>query len=303
METIKQILFDLSQKREVGGNIQEVKSECAECGEVFSCIGIIRDAELHKPSLCMECSRAKIDLERACPECGQLRELVYDPRAARTFYQCADCIGDDEKNAAQLEIYAKRFEVAVPKYYRDFDIKKITQWRSDTGSKQALAKYAEVMRWGNDTSELPSMGILAKGPSDEGKTFFLYQKIKELIFQGRSVVCMECDTFSHEITRRFGGDKPGQGGEWLDALLIPDVLFLDDLGKSVFTERYTSELFGLIERRAARNKPIFCTTNEDAGSLGVKMRDAQTAEALLRRLNAFCHVITFTKTERRKRNA
>jgi DNA replication protein DnaC len=155
------------------------------------------------------------------------------------------------------------------------------------------AALAEVLGW-----SLGPRGLLLVGPTGTGKTRAVYLLLRRLLEAGVRIRAFDCAGFGHECGRRF---RDGTGEDWADALAKADLVFLDDVGKVSFTERYQTELFALVERRAANMLPIIATTNMAGDDLQPRM-SADRGQPLVRRLREFCHVVVFPARDLRMKS-
>ena len=111
----------------------------------------------------------------------------------------------------------------------------------------------EVINW-----QFSARGIVAHGVTGKGKTRAVWQLIKRLADESRSVFVYDAVKWGDECGRRF--DKRTVY-EWLELQVNVDVLFIDDLDKAVFTQRVQAELFSLFKARCENGRPTFFTTN------------------------------------------
>lgn len=295
MESIGEVIKEIkeSKRGEFSSALNVIECQCGACGLMFEALSI-HDIT---PDYCNQCADLLTAAQRTCENCGAGMIRIHDPKTNISAFQCRRCVDPKSAKEASDMRADMAFYNLCPKRYRDFNLFQAVAERDDAGALMLTRNYKQIMNWGTG-KELPELGLLATGPSGECKTFMLYSKLRDMIRRGRTVQAFECDRFSHEVSKRFG---TGEGEAWIDSLLKVDILFLDDVGKSVWTERYKSELFGIIERRTARGLPLFITTNEDSNTLAERINDPQMADAILRRLNQFCFVIPFTETVKVKK--
>lgn len=202
--------------------------------------------------------------------------------------KCDECIDRAERERIE---YAKRerearmkviWEAVCPSLYRDTEVARLP-----------AELFAQVMGW-----QYGDRGLLLLGATGKSKTRCAYQLLHRLIHEGRSVRAFDAVSFGSECARNF---SEGRGEDWINRLLKADVLFLDDFGKEKFTDRVESELFGIVERRTARKKPIIVTTNFIGDVLEEKM-SPDRGPALVRRLREFCDVINFGNNPKKESN-
>lgn len=151
----------------------------------------------------------------------------------------------------------------------------------------ADAKLRRVLNW-----KMGPRGLMLCGETGKGKTRSAWLLIKRLMtMDGVEVICYDCISFSHEMERHYR-DENFDVTSWLDDMVTADVLFFDDWGKLKLTERVEAELFALLERRCAAEKPTIITTNDTGDTLLSRMT-GNRGPALVRRLRDFCEIIAF----------
>lgn len=144
---------------------------------------------------------------------------------------------------------------------------------------------AKVLCW-----KLNSKGLIVHGPTGRGKTRACFLLLRRLFLTDMvTVEIFHANRFAHECAVNFGNQC---GEDWIKRLSKVPVLFLDDVGKFKLTERVESELFGLVELRAANLKPIIATTNFVGDTLQQKLTEDRGGP-LVRRLKEFCDSVNF----------
>ena len=144
--------------------------------------------------------------------------------------------------------------------------------------------YEEVMAW-----KYGPEGLLLVGASRLGKSRSAYCLLYRLFEAGK-------------IIRVFGGGEfedqygkatyNGNGISWLKSVATADIIYFDDLGKGVLTERADSGLWRLVNLRAEQMLPIIITTNSN-GSNMLDITSTNRGESLVARLREFCQIIDF----------
>lgn len=157
-------------------------------------------------------------------------------------------------------------------------------YRKTEPARLPAKPLADILAW-----RYGPRGLLAIGPTDEGKTRSMFLLLRRLLDEGREIRAFDCAAFGHECGRRF---MDGTGADWTDALAQVEVCFFDDLGKVPMTERVESELFAVVERRTANELPILATSNLTGADL-VGKASADRGAPLVRRLREFCEVVVF----------
>lgn len=169
-----------------------------------------------------------------------------------------------------------RWRTICPPLYRDHDVSRMPE--------QMAERLAEVMAW-----HFGAKGMLLQGPTGTGKTRCAYLRLKQANAAGCRIIAFGAAGVADACATAYGR---GDGPQWLRNMVDVDILFLDDLGKSVFTERADATLFALIEGRTSKLKPIIATTNLTGAELAGRLSMARAAP-LIRRLREFCTIIKF----------
>lgn len=152
-------------------------------------------------------------------------------------------------------------------------------------------KLASVMAWHPNND---GKGLFMVGKARTGKTRCAWLLIKRLVSEGMTIRAFDGIGWNLAVARAFG--DPSTTEEWLDKLIHPDILFLDDLFKGRLTEAQELAIHGVFERRSAYLKPIFCTTNTNADILASRMSDngaSDRAGSIMGRIVEFSQVIQF----------
>ncbi len=172
----------------------------------------------------------------------------------------------------------ERFRNLCPPLYQQTDPAKLPQ-----------DKLAAVMGW-----QYGPKGLLLVGPTGTGKTRCVWQLLRRLILQGRSVKSFDGLGWGVAVSAAFG--TPDETEQWLDRVCKADVLFIDDLFKVKMTEAQEQAAYGVFERRTNHLLPIICTLNSTGRMILDRMTDqgrADRGEPLIRRMGEFCEVVTF----------
>jgi DNA replication protein DnaC len=275
-EALKRMLLDRTLSNG-SGSLEELQTNCCLCGNAIVAYRLHTQAGRAYTSrdTCEQCTRDWVEQSTACKHCGRQTFPVFDPVEGVHFRQCERCDvlpeGEREKRAAY-----HRWEYITPPRYREFN----------PALCPCPSKHAEVMGW-----RYSDVGLLLRGPSGLGKTTSLFQLLRRLLHEGRSVVYLDSHKLAH--TASTFAESPAEAARLMEKLTSPDVLAFDDVGKAIFTERMLSELFGVIERRTANKLPILVTTNESDKAMIARMKNGETAVALLRRIREFTTEVVF----------
>lgn len=161
-----------------------------------------------------------------------------------------------------------------PMSFQDFDI---DLWPNGSD------RFRELM-----AIDLSAEGALIHGVSRTGKTRIASQMLKKAHYSGFVCSWVDSETFAFECVQAYRGDSDRH---FYTTMVAPQVLLLDDLGKSKLTQRVTEGLFQIIDKRSRAFKTTILTTNETGGSLATRCDDKELAEAAIRRLKEFCRIV------------
>ena len=215
----------------------------------------------------------------SCVKCGasiEYQKIENFPDLKPTI--CEKCAAAQPATGVEAD-RTKAFQELCPPLYQDTD--------PNHATLAGNPKLAEVVNW-----KYQPKGLVIRGSTRLGKTRAAWLLIKRLMLEGRSVKAMTCGEFA-----RQAAENAGDGArDWFDEMTKVDVLFVDDLGKSKLTERVESDLFDIIESRAANLKPCLFTTNFDGETLKGKMTNDR-GDALISRIREFCQAVNFNPKE------
>ena len=188
------------------------------------------------------------------------------------------CAEAEREKARAREHRAQEWEKICPATYR--------KTVEDLLPKQTSKQRGIVMGW-----RMNPRGLLIPGPSGTGKTRTVWQLMRRLrVEEGLQVRIFDCVSFQHECNRHAMDSETFE--HWAKQIVEVDVLFFDDLGKFRLSDRVESELFAVVERRCAWERPIIATTNDTDASLKARMSEDR-GEPLIRRLKEFCQIVAF----------
>lgn len=221
-----------------------------------------------------------------CDTCGKIYIALTLNGKLWTTGNCIPCsdkiieLEKDHEMKGNLEKRKQNFSKLCPESYKSF-------------KKELLPKpscYEKVLEWDYSTKK----GLIMIGDSGLGKTRCAWQLMKRLyVLEWIEFKAITELQFSHEVAN-FG--KSDNLAAWMNKLCTCKVLFIDDLGKSVMTERVTSELFYVLEERTKHKRPTIITMQIEASNLYQKFSSRsgkEIAEAILNRLKAHCEIINF----------
>jgi len=226
-----------------------------------------------------------METDMTCDECGKVYAALTWNGTLWTTGNCIPCSEivtkrfQDEESRGSAEKRKENFRSMCPEMYQDFNRKLLP--RADL--------YDDVISW-----NLGKRGLLLIGDSRMGKTRCAWQLMKRIYcIEGYLFEAVTELQFSHKVSE-FGRSEGLK--EWIDRLCRVKVLFIDDLGKAVMTERTAAELFYVFEERMSNNRPIVATMQIDPVNYAQKISNRsgkEMAEAILNRLKDHCEVVTF----------
>jgi DNA replication protein DnaC len=231
-----------------------------------------------------------------CSVCG--REFDAMSFAGITKKACDGCIERrdiDERNAKDAEasrarnaaMSAERWTELCPRAYRTKAEGGLTDF--DRLSDEAKG-VMEKLRSGAIPEE---RGVLLRGEAGTGKTRVMWRLLRKRFEKGQTIQAMTSGEFERSFREASGGHsiKP-----WFDALSGCDCLFIDDLGKSRWSDNCLSSFFDLVEARVAAARPVFLTTNYTRETLEQKLSvGSDLFGPLIRRIVENCELILLSK--------
>lgn len=210
----------------------------------------------------MQSTDSKSGLLR-CPVCGE----PTDRRDRWDYFVALPC-----STACERE---KRWQAICPPLYQETDVQRLPE------------ASTRVLEW-----EYQGVGLLLIGPTGLCKTRTAYLLLKRLFDEGKTIRAFGATQFEDQCGQAYG---EGNGPSWLQNICEADVVFLDDLGKGVFTQRAEAGLASLVEHRTSHHLPIITTTNLGGAELK-NITSENRGAPLIRRLREFCTIIEFKET-------
>lgn len=127
-------------------------------------------------------------------------------------------------------------------------------------------------------------GLVFHGDTGTGKTRIVFQLLRRLFEEGRSIRVLTASEFRRNYT---AAAMANDAEEWVERLGQTDVLFLDDLGQTKMTEVSEEVLLDVLDLRTRNMKPTFFTTQYVGNDLLVQFNRPQCGQAVVRRLREF----------------
>lgn len=226
-----------------------------------------------------------------CKTCqSEYTALKWNGKATTTGF-CDPCSQKEvnrfnlDHAALRLKERAEIFKRFCPPMYFYCDVEKLPL-------KECYEKVMRGLR--------PKRGLILIGGSRLGKTRSAYALLKGLYLEmEKSCFAITELQLSHEMSK-FG--KSEAALFLLEKMCRVEYLLIDDLGKSVMTQRVVAELYYVIEERIAHHKQTIVTMQLSGTAFEEKMAQSSgkdMAEAIMKRLRENSDVIEF-KIEKEK---
>ena len=224
--------------------------------------------------------------DSVCVECGQAFNRPILRLGGKELFgikRCPQCWErHDEKIRAEEEEeriarHLLRWNEAIPPLYRESDTNKL--------NPKAL-KVAERFNPSGDR------GLYLHGDFGKCKTRCGCKILRKAHDQSLSIMMVKSVDFARHCAAQFSDNYEikRDARAKLDRCKSSGILLIDDLGKERITDRVETELFDVIEDRAACRKPILITSNFELTQLARRM-SADQGPAIIRRITEFCFVV------------
>jgi len=179
---------------------------------------------------------------------------------------------DPAPNAtAQLDYdLRRRWSEVVPLDYRESALPDV-----DVNARATIEAWLRLVTDDVDDPHVCGPNLVISGPVSCGKTYSGFAAMRTLHFDGTP----SCQRWAkgRPLRRAFGywsvpvalmRLRSREGGPaFFDELVDIGVLFLDDIGSVAATDWTRENLFGLLNERRSRRRPIVTTTNLDQDGL------------------------------------
>jgi DNA replication protein DnaC len=192
---------------------------------------------------------------------------------------CEPCTEKQQAEAQQKE--PARWERLCPAVYQETNLGRL---RADLVSKGYDDQWLHgVMDW-----QYGARGLVITGPTGVGKSRVVWRLLRRVLDEERRSA-LAIDTMQLRSALQSRGASPE---EYVRRLLRSEVVYWDDLGQIRLTGPVSEMLLYLVEQRCSASKPILVTTQYTGKQLAAQFERAELGEAVARRLNEFCRVLT-----------
>lgn len=174
------------------------------------------------------------------------------------------------RNNTRVQKEARRARFPSIKTIEQFDFTYQTSLK-----RQALGPYLDP--------DFVSQGrnLILFGPSGTGKTHLCCALGYKAIQHGHSALFIRaCDL----IDELVAGAKEGKLRDISNRYIEPDVLIIDEVGYLHHASTAANVLYGIVDGRHQRHRPMLFTTNKPTTQWGEVLHDHQLAEAILDRV-------------------
>ena len=258
------------------------------------------------------CGVPRADVQ--CPYCGKtLHQTVYKgsiltvytpyfeecdcPEAKKHRRETAAAKDDQEKKEAARRCREKVgqliTDLRIPELYADCTL---DNYQVPPGDKKALAiavnyvkKFGELRQKG--------MGLYISGANGLGKTHLAYGIARGVAEQEHTVICKTAVDIMMDFRSVMDGELNDTEYEIMQTYIGCDLLIIDDLGKQQITDWSLAQLFGIIDARYRRKRPVIVTTNYADTKLIARLAlrsDSETAASIVSRLHGMAYDMPMT---------
>ena len=256
-----------------------------------------------------------------CPYCGKtLRQTVYKgsmltvytpyfeecdcPEAKRKRQETTAAKADQDKKEAARRHRKKADQliaaIGIPELYADCTL---DNYQVPPGDKKALAvarnyvkKFGELRQKG--------MGLYISGANGLGKTHLAYGIARGIAEQEHTVICKTAVDIMMDFRSVMDGELNDTEYEIMRTYAGCDLLIIDDLGKQQITDWSLAQLFGIIDARYRRRRPVIVTTNYADTRLIARLAlrsDSETASSIVSRLHGMAYDVPMAGRDYRSR--
>jgi Cdc6-like AAA superfamily ATPase len=228
-----------------------------------------------------------------CRVCGRELERVEPLRIGSRCSRirpslCSECELSMTKEGAKNP-RSKRWEELCPVGYRNTSLEYLRRQLRAGGYETGW--LSELLEW-----QYGWQGLVICGDTGTGKTRLMWQLLRRLINdEQREVIVFNAVKFRAEVQAVA---REGRSHAWAKRMSRVEVLYWDDLGQVHWTGAASEMFLHLIEERTSAQKPILATTQYSGEEIDQQFERREMGQAVRRRLNEFCRVITIETNER-----
>ncbi len=190
-------------------------------------------------------------------QCLTPKILNIEPRVVNCTCKC-QCKREEaekERNEFIQRVQRNTANARIPVHYSQASADML----DDENRKIAVRYLANFYENKGDT-----IGLLLYGDVGTGKSFLASCLANDMLNKGFSVRWLS----TMQIVERGAFYSDEEYGQYVDEIVVPDVLIIDDLGAERGTEFALERVFGLVDTRISTDKPIIVTTNVDINAMG-----------------------------------
>ena len=258
------------------------------------------------------CGVPRADLQ--CPYCGKtLHQTVYKGSILTVYtpyFEECDCVGAAQHRAEMAADKVKMERLIaenthrrkIEKLFADLRIPELyanctlDNYNVPPGDKKALViavnyvkKFGELRQKG--------MGLYISGANGLGKTHLAYGIARGVAEQEHTVICKTAVDIMMDFRSVMDGELNDTEYEIMRTYVDCDLLIIDDLGKQQITDWSLAQLFGIIDARYRRRRPVIVTTNYPDTRLVARLAlrsDGETAASIVSRLHGIAYDMPMT---------
>ena len=267
---LKQALLVINQKHKNADNLTHSNLEYAmKNREFMQNYQKLREAEFENAKCEAYGQKAKFDTKQLLIEQEQiLKTMNLKKQDLLCNYECKNCndtgfVNNQICTCLKKEINRLLFEKSG--FKRKLNSFSDCNFELFDNKQKMQTLYSTMQKW--CTSDNQYKIILLSGPTGAGKTYLLECMANELINNNKivyfsSAFNVNCNLLKFHTT--FDNSKL----EYLDVLLEPEYLFIDDLGTEPILKNVTVEgIYNIISDRLEHNKKTIISTNLNLGNI------------------------------------
>lgn len=272
-EIEKQILAEFAKVRSENERTAKTNLERAKADkDFFDTFTKIKDLEFdiaEQEYKNQDTTKLKSDLTKLKKQLKQITvKLGFTENDFQPKFNCNNChdtgfVGNSQCNCFRSRvneelIKASGLEIAKLNTFDDFD----ANISHDASHKELLNKLkTQLISYAQKFPKTRATNILISGPTGVGKTFALECTASEILKRGFTVNFLTSFQLNNQFLR-YHGCYDANKQSYLNILLEPDLLVIDDLGTEPMFNNVTKEyLYLIISERMLKSKGTMISTN------------------------------------------